>query len=56
MDNDGGLLIEIKAPLDFEAGKEINVTISNSGIVKMAENLNEIFPESLVIMKFLAFH
>ena len=44
---EGGLLgdSEIKAKLDFGNGKEINVIISNSGMVKLAEDLNEIFPE-----------
>ena len=47
INSNGGLLgdSEIKAPLDFGNGKEINVTISNSGMVKLAEDLNEIFPE-----------
>ena len=42
----GGLLggSEIKAPLDFGNGNKINVTISNSGMYQLAEDLNEIFP------------
>ena len=32
------------APLDFGNGNKINVTISNSGMSKLAEDLNEIFP------------
>tara|TARA_Y100000739_G_scaffold6113_1_gene5500 strand:- start:425 stop:2122 length:1698 start_codon:yes stop_codon:yes gene_type:complete len=45
--NDGGGLLggsEIKAPLDFGNGNKINVTISNSGMYQLAEDLNEIFP------------
>jgi hypothetical protein len=42
----GGLLggSEIKAPLDFGNGNKINITISNSGMYQLAEDLNEIFP------------
>ena len=46
INSQGGLLggSEIMAPLDFGNGNKINVTISNSGMSKLAEDLNEIFP------------
>ena len=46
MNNKGGLLggSEIKAPIDFGNGNKINVTISNSGMSQLAEDLNDIFP------------
>ena len=46
INDEGGLLggSEIRAPLDFGNGNEINITISNSGMSQFAEDLNEIFP------------
>ena len=46
MINKGGLLggSDIKAPIDFGNGNKINVTISNSGMSQLAEDLNDIFP------------
>ena len=46
INNQGGLLgeSEIKAPIDFGNGNKINVTISNSGMSQLAEDLNDIFP------------